>query len=127
MAENGTFIKIKIGVKELVGELSNSIASTADVINASSKKSGYVSRKLPGRVTNSLSFESLADDTNLTDYGWSDAHAAMKARTLLSFTVVKGVTTIHTGSGILSSLTKSDPDNATSTMTGTIEIKGNLT
>ena len=127
MAENGTFIKLKIGVKELIGELSNSLSASADIINGSSKKSGYVSKKLGARVSNSLSFESLCDDLNSTDYGFSDAHTAMKARTLLSFTIVKGVTTLHTGQGILSSLTKDNPDNDRVTMSGTIEINGNLT
>ena len=127
MAENGTFIKLKIGTKELIGELSHSISSTADIINGSSKQSGYVSKKLGARVSNSLSFESLADDTNSTDYGFSDAHAAMKARTLIAFTIIKGVTTLHTGSGYLASLTKDDPDNDRVTMSGAIEINGNLT
>jgi hypothetical protein len=127
MAENGTFIKVKIGTKEFVGELSNSLNATADIINLSSKASGYVSKKIGGRVSNSLSFESLCDDTNSTDYGYGDAHAAMKARTLLAFTIIKGVATLHTGSGILSSLTKTTPDNDRTTMSGTVEIKGNLT
>ena len=127
MAENATYIKLKIGLKVLVGELSHSINSSGDVIEVSSKASGLVRRILPGRVENNISFESLADDTNSTDYGYADAHAAMKAGTKLSFTIIKGVATIHTGEGYLSSLTKDNPDNDRSTMSGTIELNGNLT
>lgn len=127
MAENATYIKLKIGLKALVGELSHSINSTADVIDVSSKASGLVRRILPGRVANNISFESLADDTNITDYGYADAHTAMKAGTKLSFTIIKGASTIHTGEGYLSSLTKDNPYNDRSTMSGTIELNGNLT
>jgi hypothetical protein len=127
MAENATYIKLKIGQKVLVGELSHSINSTADVIDVSSKASGLARRILPGRVSNNISFESLADDTNSTDYGYSDAHTAMKAGTKLSFTVIKAAATLHTGEGYLSSLTKDNPDNDRSTMSGTIELNGNLT
>lgn len=127
MSENATFIKLKIGAKELVGELSHSINATGDVIDVSSKASGRVRNILPGRVANNVSFESLADDANSTDYGYADAHAALKAGTKLTFTIIKGAATIHSGEGYLSSLTKDNPDNDRSTMSGTIEVNGNLT
>jgi hypothetical protein len=126
MAENGTFIKLKIGTKELIGELSHNIDSNADIISGSSKKSGYASIKIGGRVVNSLSFESLADDTNSTDYGFKDAHLAFKERTILNFTIIKGVATLHTGTGFLTSLSKDNPDNDRTTFSGAIRIKKNL-
>lgn len=126
MAQNATFIKLQIGAKVLIGETSHSVSASADVIDISSKASGRVRNILPGRVANSISFESLCDDTNSTDYGYSDAHAALKAGTELSFTIIRGATTLLTGSGYLSSLSKDNPDNDRSTMSGTIEVDGNL-
>ena len=101
MGQNATFIKLKIGVKEFVGETSNSLSSSVDVIDVSSKASGRVRRILPGRVAENISFESLADDTNSTDYGYADAHAAAKNGTLITWTIVRGAVTLKTGSGLL--------------------------
>ena len=126
MAKNATNIILKIGAKELVGELNHSINSTVDVIDGSSKKSARISRKLPGRVSENISFESLADDTS-TDYGYSDAHTAMKAGTKIGFSIVRDLVTIKTGNGYIASLTKDNPDNDRSTFSGTIEVTGALT
>lgn len=136
MTQNATFIKLKIGTKFLIGETSASLSSTADIIDVSSKASGRVRRILSGRVSENISFESLCDDTNVTDYGYSDAHAALKAGTLITFTIMRVDETTGdqvdgseqiTGSGIISSLTKDYPDNDRSTMSGTIEIDDELT
>lgn len=124
MSKNATNIILKIGTKELIGEINNSISSSVDVIDVSSKASGRVRRILPGRVSENISFESLADDTNSTDYGFSDAHAAMKDGTSVSWTITRGVVEIKSGSGYIMSLTLDNPDNDRSTMSGTIEIDG---
>jgi predicted secreted protein len=121
MGQNATFIKLKIATKELVGELSSSISSSVDVIDVSSKKTARVRRILPGRVAENISFESLADDTS-SDYGYSDAHGAMKNGTLVAWTIVRGEATLKSGNGYITALTLDNPDNDRSTMSGTIEV-----
>ena len=124
MSKNATNIILKIATKELVGELSHSITSGIDVIDVSSKAGGRTRNILPGRVSETISFESLADDTNATDYGYSTAHAAMKAGTLVAWTITRSTETIKSGNGYITSLTLDNPDNDRSTMSGTISITG---
>ena len=124
MSKNATNIILKIATKELVGELSHSINSGVDVIDVSSKAGGRTRNILPGRVGETIPFESLADDTNATDYGYSTAHAAMKAGTLVAWTITRSTTTIKSGNGYITSLTLDNPDNDRSTMSGTISITG---
>lgn len=135
MGQNATFIKLKIGTTLLIGETSSSYNSTADVIDISSKASGRVRRILPGRVSENISFESLADDTNSSDYGYATAHAALKDGTAITFEIgrydangdqVDGSET-ESGSGYVMSLTKDNPDNDRTTMSGTIEVDGETT
>jgi len=124
MSKNATNIILKIATKELVGELSHSINSGVDVIDVSSKAGGRTRNILPGRVGETISFESLADDTNTSDYGYSTAHAAMKDGTLVAWTITRSSTTIKSGNGYITSLTLDNPDNDRSTMSGTISITG---
>lgn len=124
MSKNATNIILRIATKELVGELSHSINSGVDVIDVSSKAGGRTRNILPGRVGETISFESLADDTNATDYGYSTAHAAMKDGTLVAWTITRSTTTIKSGNGYITSLTLDNPDNDRSTMSGTISITG---
>lgn len=124
MSKNATNIILKIGTKELIGEINNSISSSVDVIDVSSKAGGRIRNILPGRVSENISFESLADDTNATDYGYATAYAAMKDGTLVAWTITRGAVTIKSGNGYIMSLTLDNPDNDRSTMSGTIEIDG---
>jgi hypothetical protein len=135
MGKNATNIVLKIGSVELIGETNHSLSTSVDVIDVSSKASGRTRRILPGRVAENISFESLLDDTNETDYGYKEAHGAAKAGTLISFTImevddagtqVDGTDEIN-GSGYITSVTKDAPDNDRSTMSGTIEVDGDLT
>lgn len=124
MSKNATNIILKIGGDELIGEINHSINSNVDEVGISSKASGRARRLLPGRVSENISFESLADDTNSTDYGYATAHAAMKAGTSISWTITRDAVTIKSGDGYIMSLTLDNPDNDRSTMSGTIEIDG---
>lgn len=124
MAQNATSIILKIATKTLIGEVSSSISSSVDVIDVSSKASARTRKILPGRVSENISFESLADDSNTTDYGYSTAHAAMTDGTKVAWTITRGVTTLKSGNGYITSLTQDNPDNDRSTMSGTIEITG---
>ena len=124
MSKNATNIILKIATKELVGELSHSINSGVDVIDVSSTAGGRTRNILPGRVGETISFESLADDTNTSDYGYSTAHAAMKDGTLVAWTITRSTETIKSGNGYITSLTLDNPDNDRSTMSGTISITG---
>jgi len=134
MGQNATYIKIQFAGTDLVGELSNSVSTTADMLDVSSKKSGLERNILPGRVSENISFESLADDAS-ADYGWAAAYAAMTAGTLVTFSIIRvdsdgdPVTGGQkmTGSGYFSSLTKDNPDNDRSTFSGTLEIDDETT
>lgn len=132
--QNGTFIMLKIEGKKLIGELSHSFSSTGDIIDVSSKPDGLARSILGGRVTETISFESLSDETS-PDYGWSTAYIAMTAGTELEFEIVRvdalgdqvnGSEKI-TGKGYIASLTKENPDNDRSTMSGTIEVSDEST
>jgi hypothetical protein len=134
MGQNATYIKIQFDSTDLIGELSNSVNSTADIIDVSSKASGLERNILPGRVAENISFESLADDAS-SDYGWAAAYAAMTAGTIVTFSILKvdadgdpvtGGQNV-TGSGYFSSLTKDNPDNDRSTFSGTLEIDDEIT
>jgi hypothetical protein len=135
MGQNATYIKIKIGSTDLIGEVSSSLSSSVDAIDVSSKANGRIRNVLPGRVAENISFESLADDTNTTDYGYDDAYTAMAAGTKVSFTIYRvdsedvqvNPSQEITGSGYITSLTLDNPDNDRSTMSGTIEIDDELT
>ena len=122
MSKNATLIRLKIGEKTLVGETNVSIEKSSDVINVSSKATSRTRRILPGRVSNTVNFEAMADDTNTTDYGYKDAHTAMKAGTILEWSIVRSAVTIDSGVGYISSLSKDNPDNAASTFSGSIRV-----
>lgn len=134
MGQIATFMKLKIGSQLLIGETSSSINTTVDDIDTSSKATGLESDGLPGRVADSISFDSMADETNATDYGYALALAAMEARTILSFTIIRvdaagaqvSGSEVITGTGILSALTIDNPDNGPSTFSGTIEVDDEL-
>ena len=134
MGQNATYIKIQFDDTELVGELSNSVNSTADVIEVSSKASGLERNILPGRVSENISFESLADETG-ADYGWGAAYDAMTEGTAVTFAILKvdaaGDPVVGgqnvSGTGYFSSLTKDNPDNDRSTFSGTLEIDDSMT
>jgi hypothetical protein len=135
MAHNATSIILQVEDTKLIGELSQSLNSAVDAIDISSKAGGRVREILPGRISESISFESLADDTNSTDYGYDDLYTAMAAGTLVSVKILRVDTSLVqvdpsleiTGNGYISSLTLDNPDNDRSTMSGTIEIDGDLT
>lgn len=128
MGQNATFIKLYINDTVLIGETSSSISGSMDEIDTSSKAGGLISYSLPGRLSESISFESLADDTS-GDWGYSVGLAAINAGTQISFELkrvdengqVDGSQSIS-GVGYLSSLTLDNPDNDKSTMSGTIEV-----
>lgn len=122
MGQNATFIKLKIGVKLLVGETSSSFSSSSDILDKSSKASARVRRILTGRYRDEVTFDSMADDTNSTDYGFKDAHAAAKAGTILEWSIVRGAVEIASGVGFLTSLSKNNPDNEVTTFSGTIRV-----
>jgi hypothetical protein len=133
--ENGTFIIIKIDEDKLIGELSNSYSGTGDEIDISSKVDGLEADALPGRVSESISFESLSDETNVNDYGWATAYAAQTTAKEIDFEIIKvdalgvqvNASEKHTGKGVIQNLTKSNPDNDRSTFSGTIEISDEST
>ena len=132
--QNGTFIILKIEETKLVGELSHSFNATGDIIDVSSKPDGLARAILGGRVSENISFESLSDEDS-SDYGWDTAYTAMTAGTELDFEIMRvdalGVQVNSsqkiTGKGFIASLTKDNPDNDRSTMSGTIEISDEST
>jgi len=134
MAQNSTFIQLFIDDDKLIGEVSSSISTSMDVIDVSSKADVRAREILPGRIAESISFESLADDTNASDYGYATAYGAMVAGTSVAF-VIKRVDSAGVqingsqqiaGSGYITSLTMDNPDNDRSTMSGTLEVDDDI-
>lgn len=134
MGQNATFIKLYIEDTVLVGEVSDSINSTGDIIDVSSKASGRERNVLPGRVSENISFESLANDAS-SDYGFAAAYTAMTDGTKVSFKIIREDASgdqvvgsqVVSGDGYITSLTKDNPDNDRSTFSGTIEIDDETT
>jgi hypothetical protein len=134
MAQNSTFIQLFIDDDKLIGEVSSSISTSMDVIDVSSKADVRAREILPGRIAESISFESLADDTNSSDYGYAAAYGAMVAGTSVAFVIkrvdaagvqINGSQQIA-GDGYITSLTMDNPDNDRSTMSGTLEIDDDI-
>jgi hypothetical protein len=131
---NGTYIILTIDGDKLVGELSHTITSTGDIIDASSKVDKLARDILGGRVDENISFESLSDEVS-SDYGWGAVYGAMTTATEVDFEIMKvddlGVQVAGsqkiTGKGVFASLTKDNPDNDRSTISGTLEVSEETT
>lgn len=116
----GTLVKIKIATKFMVGELTTSLASVANLIEISSKASGRVSNFEYGRVAETFSVSSIATtDASVGTENWKDAQAAEVAGTKVAViiseydsggTLVPGAIII-TGNALFGNVNLEAPDN----------------
>ena len=84
----GTLVKIKIATKFMVGEMTTSLASVANLIEISSKASGRASNFEYGRVAETISVSSIATtDASEGTSNWKDAQAAEVAGTKVAVTI----------------------------------------
>lgn len=116
----GTLVKIKIATKLMVGELSTSLASVANLIDISSKASERVSNFEYGRVAETVSVSSIGTtDASESAENWKDAQAAEVAGTKVAVTiseydsdgVLKSGAIIISGTALLSNVMLDVPDN----------------
>ena len=138
MASNqvGTFVKLKIGTAEMVGESSVSLAMAITMIELSSKADGNTSSFVAGRVAETLSVSSIGDtDGAVTDYNIKEARAAAKLGTSVEFTIteytaagvaVVGATTI-VGRALISGVSADYPDNDKITFSLDMQVTGDTT
>lgn len=136
MSKVGTFVKLKIGDKLMVGESSVSLAMAIEAIETSSKASGYNSTFEYGRINETLSVESIASSSNSeTNYNFSAARAAAKAQTKVEFELSEYDDTgalvdgahIITGSAVITSVTWDAPDNDVQTFSVELQVDGATT
>jgi hypothetical protein len=134
--EIGTLVKVKLGTKFFLGEMTNSISASATAIEISSKANGNESAFEYGRVAETATFSSLASsEPDSTDYGYKQAKAAMYAKTKVAYVLteydsdgaeVSGALKIS-GTCIITSVTKDAPDNDKMTFSMDVQFDGKTT
>ena len=132
----GTLVKIKLGTKELIGEVSGNLAAACNVIDVSSKASGNETNVEYGRVSETGSFSSIAStDPVGTEYGYSEAKAAMYAKTKVACEIteydsggseVAGALKV-TGSAVISNVSWDIPDDDRMTFSIDVSFDGKTT
>jgi len=129
----GTRVRIKLGAKELIGEVSGSLAAACNVIDVSSKASGNETNVEYGRVSETGSFTSLAStDPAGTNYGYKEAKEAMYAQTKVEAIITEydaaGAEVVGalktTGSAVISNVTWDIPDDDRMTFSLDISFDG---
>ena len=116
----GTLVKMKIGTIFMVGEMSTSMASVANLIEVSSKASARASNFEYGRIAETLSVSSIGStDAAIATYNFKQAKAAQVAGTKIEVSIteytsgaapVAGATMIS-GTCLISNVAFEDPDN----------------
>jgi len=134
MATNvGTLVKIKLGTKLLVGEVSGNLAASCNVIDVSSKASGNETNVEYGRVSETGSFTSLAStDPSGTQYGYKEAKEAMYSKTKVDCEITEydsaGAEVVGalktTGSAVISNVSWDIPDDDRMTFSLDVSFDG---
>lgn len=138
MSKISSLVFLKIGTKILVGETSNSLSSTSDMIDVSSKVSGRARNIEYGRISQTISVSSIGTWTPpTTEYGFQDAITAQNDGTKATVTITNYTDktaatevvgdTIFSGTALLSDVTLDQNDNEAQTFSATLEIDGLLT
>ena len=132
----GTLVKIKIATKFMVGELTTSLASVANLIEISSKASNRASNFEYGRVAETVSVSSIATtDASIGTENWKDAQAAEVAGTKVAVTIseydsdgvlVSGAIIIS-GTALFSNVALEVPDNDKITFSLDLTLDGATT
>ena len=86
----GTLVLITIGGNELIGELSTSLNTVVNLIEVSSKASNRESNFEYGRISDTLSVNSIAStDGSATDTNWKTLHDAIVAGTKVAVVITE--------------------------------------
>jgi predicted secreted protein len=127
--QNGTNLVLKIGSKTFVGESSNSLNFTSDMIETTSKASTSGAKTyIPGETGCTISASGIYDPAS-ANWGYSDALTALQAGTSLTF-YLGGFDTgdkFYSGSCYISSLTIDNPQNDKSTWSCELQVSGVVT
>ncbi len=116
----GTLVKLKIGTIFMVGEMSNSMASVAALIEVSSKASGRASNFEYGRIAETLSASSIgSSDAAIATYNFKQALAAQKAGTKVEIAITEYTSgaapvagaIIISGTVLIGNVSQENPDN----------------
>ena len=128
----GTFVKIKIGTKLLVGETSLNLASAAEAIETSSKASANESTFEYGRINRTLSVSSIGtSDSTETNYNFTNALQAQIDCTKVAYEVTEfdkstglEVVGAHniTGNALITNVSWDSPDNDVQTFS--LDLQG---
>lgn len=133
----GTLVILTLSTKEMVGEMSTSLATAVNVIDISSKASGRATNVEYGRITETLSVSSIATtDGSATSKNWEDLHADIVAGTKVPVVIteyseaggaaVAGAINIA-GTAVLSNLNWDIPDNDKQTFSCDMTFDGAIT
>jgi len=133
----GTCVKITIDSDELVGELTNSLASSVNVINVSSKASKRATNVEYGRIEETLSVSSIGTtDGTATTATWKILHDAIVAATKVAVEITEydsdGTTKTSgavniAGNAVISNLTQDLPDDDRITYSVDMTFDGAIT
>jgi len=129
----GTLVKITIGGKDLIGEVSGNLAAACNVIDVSSKASGNQTNVEYGRVSETGSFTSLAStDPAGTQFGYKEAKEAMYAKTKVEAVITEydelGAEVVGslktTGNAVISNVSWDIPDDDRMTFSLDVSFDG---
>ena len=133
----GTCVKITIDTDELVGELSQSLATSVNIINVSSKASKRATNVEYGRITDTLSVSSIGTtDGTATTATWKVLHDAIVAGTKVAVEITEydsdGTTKTSgavniTGNAVIGNLTQDAPDDDRITYSVDMTFDGAIT
>lgn len=116
----GTLVKLKIGTIFMVGEMSSSMASVANLIEVSSKASGRASNFEYGRISETLSVSSIGStNAAIATYNYKAALAAQVAGTKVEVAITEYTTAplpvsgaiMISGTVLIGSVSTENPDN----------------
>lgn len=135
MTNLGTLVIMKIGTVTMVGESSTSFKSAQNMIEVSNKLSGVNAAFKPGRITQTMSVNSMAStDPAGTTYGIKQALDAQVLGTEIVVTITEyttqAATTALTGAlkltanCLLSNISWDNPDNDKQTMALDLQVTG---
>jgi len=137
MAKIGTCVKLTLETKELVGELSTSLATAINLIEVSSKASKRASNFEYGRIADTLSCSSIGTtDGAATEETWKALHDAAVAGTKVAVEITnydadgttKTVGAVNiSGTALIGNITEDYPDDDRITYSCDLTFDGAIT
>lgn len=138
MSKIGTYVYLTVATKLLVGETSNDITQSANMIDVSAKSDGRGRALEYGRLSTTINVSGIADTTpsgsktgikELLDLQLAGTKVAIS---IANYTSVAGTTDVtgdilFTGTALLSNVQATFADDTGNTFSATLEIDGLLT